>query len=255
MSRIAPLSLLLFATSALAAQSEGPVLSGVVRDTSGRPIAGAEVFVGRTDKPATTNDQGRFRIVGTPTGPQWVAARRIGYAPVRHSVRIGRTEPEEITLVMSPLPVYLEEIKVVEQSGMKARRLADFWQRSRSSYGGHFITGEDLDRRNPITLVQMVRPYLPFAALSGWERSTNDFGPIWEFTPSSSSTSGRLGARCAPSISFDGGTVTDAWNVEDIPVSTVEAIEVYRPRWTEIPIEYSYDGRSLRCGLVVIWTR
>lgn len=257
MSRIAPsLSLLLLVAPSLAAQSEGPVVTGVVRDSAGRPITGAEVFVGRTDKPVTTNDVGRFRFTGAPTGAQWVAARRIGYAPVRRSVRISRTEPEEIVLEMTPLPVLLDEIKVVERSGLKARRLADFWQRSRSSYGGHFITGEDLDRRNPITLVQMVRPYLPYAALSSWERSIDDVGPIWEFTQSGSRVAaGRQGARCAPSIVFDGGSPTDAWNVEDIPVTTVEALEVYRPRWSEMPIEYSFDGRSMRCGLVVIWTR
>ncbi len=256
MSRIAPFLLLLQVVAfSVTAQTQGPVVTGVVRDTTGRPIVGAEVFVGRTDKPVTTNDIGRFRVTGAPTGAQWVAARRIGYGPVRRSVRISRDETQEIELVMVALPVRLPELKVVEQSGMKARRLEDFWHRSRIAYGGRFITGEDLERRNPITLVQMVRPYLPYAVLSSWERDASDFGPIGNFRRSAAFGGGRSGARCAPAISFDGGIAFDAWTVEDIPVSLVEALEVYRPRWTEVPIEYSFDGRAMRCGLVIIWTK
>lgn len=184
------------------------------------------------------------------------AARRIGYAPVRRSVRITRSETQEIDLVMAPLPVTLPELKVVEQSGMRSRRLQDFWQRSRSGYGGRFITGEDLERRNPITLVQMVRPHLPYAALTGLERDVGDFGPIQSgYQQSAAYGGGRSGARCAPAVAFDGGIASDTWNVEDIPVSIVEAIEVYRPRWSEIPIEYSFDGRARRCGLVIIWSK
>lgn len=256
MSRIAPSLLLLQVIAfSVTAQTQGPVVTGVVRDTTGRPIVGAEVFVGRTQKPVTTNDVGRFRVTGAPTGAQWVAARRIGYTPVRRSVRISREETQEIELVMVALPVMLPELKVVEQSGMKARRLEDFWNRSRSAYGGRFITSEDLERRNPITLGWMVRPYLPNAALSNWERDASDFGPIRNFQQSGAFGAGRSGARCAPAISFDGGITSDTWTVEDIPVSMVEALEVYRPRMSEIPVEYWYDGRAGRCGLVIVWTK
>ena len=256
MSRIAPTLLLLpMLAMSLSAQTDGAVVTGVVRDTSGRPITGAEVFVGRTDKPVTTNDLGQFRFLNAPAGAQWVSARRIGYAPVRRSVRISRNQPEEIELTMEPLPVMLPELKVVERSGMRARRLEDFWQRTRSAYGGRFITGEDLERRNPVTLVQMVRPYLPYAALTGVERDMRDFGPMNGIQQSAAFGGARSGARCAPSIAFDGGIGSDAWTVEDIPVSLVEAVEVYRPRWTEIPVEYSFDARAARCGLVIIWTK
>ena len=84
-------SLMLLSLSALplSAQTDGAIVTGVVKDTLGAPIAGAEVFVGRTDKPVVTNEHGRYRLVGAPTGPRWVAARKIGYSPARHSVRLA----------------------------------------------------------------------------------------------------------------------------------------------------------------------
>jgi len=256
MSRIV-YSLLLLPLLAVgaSAQTEGPVVTGTVQDSAGRPIAGAEVFVGRTDKPVTTNEAGRFRVVGAPSGPQWVAVRRIGYSPVRRSVRISRDENQVIALVMTALPVHLPELKVVEQSGMKTRRLQDFWDRSRTAYAGRFITGEDLERRNPSTLVYVIRPWLPYAALSNIERNPADYGPMWGYGQTASYSRNRLGGRCAPAVSLDGGIASDSWTIEDIPVTMVEALEIYRPRWTEIPIEYSFSGRALQCGLVIVWTK
>ena len=255
MSRIAYSLLLLPLLAATATAQTDPVVTGVVHDSAGRPIPGAEVFVGKTDKPVTTNEAGRFRVTGAPTGPQWVAARRIGYSPVRKSVRIVKDETQQIVLVMIPLPVTLPELKVVERSGMKDRRLADFWQRSRTAYGGRFITSEDLERRNPVSLAQMVRPHLPYAALTNVERSPDDQGPMWGYHQTST-YGNRMGRRCAPAVSVDGSIASDMWTVEDIPVDRVEAVEVYRPRWSEMPVEYSFSsGRAMQCGLVVIWTK
>jgi hypothetical protein len=247
-------SLMLLSLSALplSAQTDGAIVTGVVKDTLGAPIAGAEVFVGRTDKPVVTNEQGRYRLVGAPTGPRWVAARKIGYSPVRHSVRLAKDETQVVDLVMTALPVTLPELKVVERSGMKRTRLQDFWDRSRTSFSGYFVTAEGPgapschrpdDGR---TAVPAVRGTAELGAeLIGLRHDV-------DFQPTSISTSH---ARCAPSISFDGGIPTDSWNVEDIPVSMVEGLEIYKPRWMDIPVDYQMDARAQRCGLVVLWTK
>jgi hypothetical protein len=137
---------------------------------------------------------------------------------VRRSVRISRNEAQEIDFVMVALPVNLPELKVAEQSGLKNRRLQDFWERARSAYGGRFIAGEDLTRRNPITLVQVVCAATA-DRLDGIQR---DFGPIWGYERSISYSRSSFGSRCAPAISVNGSTASDMWTVEDIPVSQVE---------------------------------
>jgi hypothetical protein len=181
----------------------------------------------------------------------WVAARRIGYAPVRKSVTITKGEREVLDLTMEPLPTTLPEVKVVERSGMKMGRLEDFWRRSRTGFGGHFVTREDLDQRKPIFLSQAVRPYLPFSALAQWEVRPGDYQNDFYFRP----TSLRSSQRCAPAISINGGVPITGWLVDDFSVSEVEAIEVYKPRWSELPIEYSHYPRAQNCGLVVLWQR
>ncbi len=241
------------APSAAAAQSDDPVLTGIVTDSAGAPIGGAEVFLGRSSRPVTTNDQGVFRVSPAPRGRLWVAVRRIGYAPVRRSITLVKGERQHLQLAMAPLPVTLPELKVVERSGMKLKRLNDFFRRSRTGYGGRFITRDDIERRNPYALSAMIRPYLPWAALTYSEYR----GRYWpEFR---SAAFGRFGAqRCPPAISMNGGLALTGWYVDEIPVSEVEAVEVYRPRWSEIPIEFTggLTGRqAVDCGLVVVWQR
>jgi len=157
--------------------------------------------------------------------------------------------------VLVALPVNLPELKVVEQSGMKNRRLQDFWERARIAYAGRFITGEDLERRNPVTLDQVVRFWLPYAALNNFDRNPMDYGPVWGYEQTASFSRNGFGRRCAPAISVDNGIVNDNLTVEDIPIDRVEAVEIYRARWTEIPIEFSFSGRALQCGLVIVWTK
>ena len=234
------------------AQTEGPIVTGVVKDTSGSPIVGAEVFVGRAEKPVVTNEAGRFRVISSFTGPQWVAVRKIGYSPARRSVRLSKTETQVVDLVMTVLPVHLPELKVVEESGFKRSRLQDFWGRYHSTYGGYFVTGEDLARRNAISLSNVVRLYLPYAALESWERNTMDYGPMMNTYTLATSSNTR---RCAPAISYNGSMPDDFWSVGDIPVSQVEAVEVYKPRWMRIPTEFQMYGRAVQCGLVIIWTK
>lgn len=255
--RVAPRVTVLLSTlvvSSLQAQAPTASITGLVLDAEGRPIPGAEIFVGRSDKPLTTNQQGRFRIVPAPTGRFWIAARKIGFAPVRGSVTVSGGETQAIELIMDPLPVTLPEIKVVERSGMRASRLSDFWHRSRTGYGGRFITRDDIEQRNPFSLVQIVRPVLPRAALERWEKPSWDYQYDFGFSRVSSAWS-RSGERCGPAISIDGGAPLGGWELEDFPVSEVEAVEVYKPRWSEVPIEYQHYPRANRCGLIIVWRK
>jgi hypothetical protein len=57
------------------------IMVGVVRDTSGFPIPGAEVIIPGLAKRLIANEEGIFRFDGVPKGVHTMRARKIGYAP------------------------------------------------------------------------------------------------------------------------------------------------------------------------------
>lgn len=222
------------------------IVTGTVRDPDGRPVVGAEVFLGTATTPATTNAGGVYRITAPRGGAYWVAVRRIGYSPSRRSVTLRSHESHTLDLVMDPLPLHLPEIVVEEQSGFRHRRLADFWRRSRSGWG-RFVTRDVIDRQNPLQLSQVVRRFLPFAALGDFDHDS--FDPYGDRT----SFYFRGARRCAPAISYNGTFPSEGWRVNDFPVHAVEALEIYRPGQSEIPFEFQMSRRAVACGLVVVW--
>lgn len=229
------------------AQEELPkrtILAGTVVDSDGRPIEGAEVFVGDVRTPVATNSQGRFRVLDAPARPIWVTARSIGYSPTRRSLRLQPGETRDIQLVLVPLPVRLPDVEVRERSGFGSRRLADLWPRFRAGWG-RFLTRDDIERWRPAFLSQLVRPYFPFAPLFG--------DPFFMPDPREERFFNR--GRCAPAVSIDGHFPWEGMRLDDIPMSSVEAMEVYRPRLSEVPIQFSHLPRAASCGLVVVWTR
>ena len=77
---------ILLLTGAAGAQEmpEGP--SGRVTDPSGDPIAGVTVHVVGTDRVATTDPRGRYRLPARPAGSYRVRFDRLGYEPRSASV-------------------------------------------------------------------------------------------------------------------------------------------------------------------------
>lgn len=76
-----------FALVALALALPTPVardtgaIAGHVRDSSGKPIARAQVFVVGTPYGVLADDSGKYRISGVPAGTYTLRAQFIGYAP------------------------------------------------------------------------------------------------------------------------------------------------------------------------------
>ena len=94
------------------AQQRPASVIGVVRDTAGFPLAGAEVFLGRTWK-ATANQLGQFRLDSVPPGRYPVLVRLIGFNPATSSVAVLAQEPTEVEYYLTPMPVQLAPVVVV----------------------------------------------------------------------------------------------------------------------------------------------
>lgn len=240
-------ALLLGLIAAPLAAQQPTVVTGTVRDSAGQPLAAVEVFVATAQTPALTNERGTYTVTGVPRGRVWVSARRIGFAPTRRSATIERGRTTTLDFEMTPLPVILGEL-VVRASGMHLDRLSDFWRRSRMGWG-RFLTRDDIDRRRPTELSQLVRIYLPNGVFQSFDHETYDPFFRERLGPSRFSR-----PRCAPALSVNGGYPMEGWRVNDLAVNDVEALEVFRPGM-QVPFEFTSSSRAADCGLVVAWLR
>jgi protocatechuate 3,4-dioxygenase beta subunit len=89
-TRLGALLVALATASPPVVTAQGPaVIAGSVRDTAGRPLAGAVVAAPGTARSTTTDAAGRYRLA--PLGPGFVLveARMLGHRPARDSVTLA----------------------------------------------------------------------------------------------------------------------------------------------------------------------
>ena len=232
------LSFLPVAGVAQEAQPRGAV-SGMVRDSTGAGIAGAEVSVSGTNLRAHTNAEGGFRLTNVPVGSVTLAVRRLGYAPTAITAFLSSTEPIQVSVVVTPLAQALSTVVVRGDRRFEDHgRLAGFYQRRSRSSGGHFITREQIDKRNPSQLTDL------FRNVPGARVHTSRFTNAIRFR----------GMRCAPLVWLDGFPATAGeFDIDALDPYIVEGIEIYLGVAT-VPPEFRWVRGGGSCGAIVIWT-
>jgi hypothetical protein len=229
---------LALAAAALPAQESPPPLvrvRGAVVDSTGAPVAGAEVRAVGTEIQATTSDSGVFRIE-LPAGPVVFAVRRLGYEPSTFlaTLRTGRTNG--VRLVLSVMAQGLPEVVVAEQRDQAWLRI--FHQRSEGQ-AGTFITRSEIENARARTMTDLLRRRVPGAQVVPTRNGgTRVF------------MRGNTSRRCPPQL-FVHATPYSG-ELDDFPPDAVEALEVYSGS-SELPPELNV-GRAM-CGAIVIWTR
>jgi len=234
--------ILLALPSHLSAQGRATILRGTVTDTTGQPLAGAEVWVGTGGTAVRTDAMGRYRIDNPPSGGQWVFVRRVGYAPGRRTVRVRQEVATALDFTLTPTTLTLADF-VVEA--------VEDWRRARSSVGSIFLAQQDLQAGNRTEVSETVRMYLPY-------------GVFRESGPDALDRAGMAGLnliraggslRCAPAVSYNGERPREGFPVDAFPLSEVEAVEVYRPGQSRVPWEFADIRRAVACGTVVVWLK
>lgn len=226
------------ATVAQEAQPRGTV-TGVVRDSTGAGIAGAEVTVSGTNLRAHTAAEGDFRLTNVPVGSITLAVRRLGYAPAAINVLLSSAETSVVSVLVTPLAQALATVVVRGDRRFEDHgRLAGFYQRRSRSSGGHFITRDQIDQRNPAQLTDLLRN------VPGARIHTNRFTNAIRFR----------GMRCAPLVWLDGFPATAGeFDIDALDPYIVEGIEIYLGVAT-VPPEFRWVRGGGSCGAIVIWT-
>ena len=215
-------------------------LKGLVRTTGGTPLIEANVLVLGLEDGTRTGSDGTFALDSLPSGTHTVEVRAIGHARHRQFVDLRPGRAVEVEVRLAQVAVVLPEVEV-----KAATRLSEFDRRRTSLAGtGHFMTEEDIVRRNPLRTEELFRTVPGFAVepSGGFNYrvvSTRGTGP---------------GGRCSPDVYVDGvKAVIDPQLGGGFPVipTQIYGIESY-PSGLGAPAEYQGQGG---CGGVLIWTQ
>jgi len=209
------------------------ILGQVVTQGSLEPIPRARLALRETKLTTTTDSSGRFTFTGLAPGVHTLEIRAVGYAPVTWPVALAPRQALihvfELTLLVYQLP----EV-VVKEKGL--RRFAGF-ERRRQTGIGYFLTREQIERRDPATLVDVL------VMVRGVQQVCLSNDCIAKMV--------RSPPGCYPQYFVDGREST-SYFARNTPPHDIEGIEIYRGS-SETPGEF--QGSNAGCGVIAIWTK
>jgi hypothetical protein len=222
----------------LRAQARGRTLAGVVTDTARHPIPSVEVGLlwGREIVRTTRTDSaGRFQLADLPRGKISIVARRLGFQPRVYTVQIreGATRAF-LPVVLDPMPAELDKVIVLARVAASGGRLKEFYERKSRHGWGRFIEREEIERRHPMRMSDMLRTIPGVRVLPG-----RGFANVV-----------RMRGGCAPTVWLDGLPLRGTEIDEVVFPSEVAGVEVYHS--VGMPIQFMSHGG---CGAIVVWTR
>jgi carboxypeptidase family protein/TonB-dependent receptor-like protein len=214
-------------------------LVGHVTDTSGVPLAGAEISLFHAEAiRAITGDSGEFHIAGLPPGTNVFNVRRLGFEAASFTAVLRSGKTGRATFKLSSTALALPTIAVTDT--VPKTHWLDQFERRKSSARGIFITRPEIERRNARTGTDIVRN-LPGIRTAP---SRNGFGTQILMT--------RTATRpCAPTMFVHNTPYSGT--MDDFTADDIEAVEVY-VGVSEIPAELDKNGKGI-CGVIVVWTR
>ena len=243
----------------------------VVADSSGRPLADAEVAIPSLALSTRSDARGAFRLTDVPAGSHGVVVRRLGYGAMTADVTFAANDEEDRRIVLRPMTV-LDSVSVTatpNDAGMLA------FEENRRVGLGHFITREELDKnkgRKMGDLLAMVpgsgivrgrtngawvlskRYVVPLSgAPPGREHEIDS--PIYK--PSAGEKMQGIVMGCYAQVWLDNQLLnpsqpTEPFDVNSIPITQIEAVEWYASP-AQTPAKYSRLNSP--CGVLVIHTR
>lgn len=211
-------------------------LAGTVSNSkTGRPLADVMVAVQGTGAFHVSDSTGAFSIERLPPGRHTLRLVWHDHVSEDYQVALRAGQVLELAILLDVGGVDLAPIIVEASSNEAVLSLAGFYQRRHKGFG-RFVTGEDIERRNPANLSALLTA-----------------NGITMRCVRTSCHPQRIasGRRCAVPVFLDGLRV-EFYDIDAIPPSDVLGIEVYR-QGADTPAEFS--RYSADCGAILIWTK
>ncbi|MEX2179275.1 MAG: TonB-dependent receptor [Gemmatimonadaceae bacterium] len=229
------------AVFALAGESlaQTRLLSGVVRDSLGAAIVAASVAL--NDEATRTDSAGTFVLVLPRADSITIVIRRMGYEQMTFTLSTDDAAGNTVEVVLNQVAHALGSVEVQGMEVRASTMLRNFDER-RAQGIGRFISREEIERRNPSQLSQMLRDQAGLIVYPPRNGTT----PI-QFAMYQSRT-------CQPSIFVDGQYAAGI-DINTVHPFDIEGVEIYRTLGS-VPPEFIRGGGAGRfCGAIAIWTK
>src|SRR6185295_10965735 len=109
------------------------MVSGVVVDSAGVPVAGADVQLIGAERATKSAEDGTFEFRHVPPGAVTLRARMMGFAPTALMIELDKDDQRDVAIRIRRLVQTLETVNVTEESGYGKTDVAwhEFGQRER----------------------------------------------------------------------------------------------------------------------------
>jgi Carboxypeptidase regulatory-like domain/TonB-dependent Receptor Plug Domain len=214
---------------------------GVIIETSGTPVADAEVWLVIHDvrvDAVRTGDDGKFQLSSDSVGNGVLRVRRLGYERKELDVSLPSDDQRLFTIALDEAPARLEEVRVAERAEAEAGYLHEFYERSHTNSFGHFYTPEAISNSHAHHMSELLR---------------NTPGVRLTLSRGGTNVVRARGCLVAPMMWVDGMRVPDAELDELARPDDIAAMEVYLSP-AGVPAQYM-DRTNGGCGTILVWTR
>jgi len=218
-----------------AAQSSGTI-SGVVRDSTDRPVAGADVVLVPARRLARTDSAGRFEFQSVGEGQYVLRARRLGFLPTEWSVKLSNAGHVDVQIVLGPVVAMLDTMFVAGDGTCSRDHYEGFVCR-RARAKGTFLDFTDIDTTQADFSAELLR----------------DIGGFQVDVQSTKNGPTRVASSRHCTIVLMNGFPVPWSEIPEAPYM-ISGIEIYKSP-AEIPKEFArYTWGKERCWLVAYWT-
>lgn len=226
---------------------------GIVRDSTGKILVGAEVQLDSSPTRLRTDSAGAFRLVASP-GRHEVLFRMLGYRPQLWRATLAAGETLELDVALAPGNA--QTLETVDVKALRPRGLGieGFEERRALGLGGKFIDSLALRKADGRHLSEVLREYGVCMYVTKDPRH-EQYAMITSRCHPMTAAGERL---CPMTVILDRVTLYRSGSSMPIPdfsrdfyIPNFAAIEVYT-RASQMPMEFA--GR-MDCGVIVLWTR
>lgn len=224
--------------------AHGQIVRGVVyADSAEDPVAMATVALldgdGVVRDSAVTDDTGRFVVSAQRAGAYTLRAAHIAYTTVARPIELSRGFEVRVELRMAPNAIALDPL-IITSTRAVPLEMVGFMRRSRSGMG-RFITRQDIERRRPVRMTDLLQAMPRISFRSG----IRNMGP-----PAVVMTAAGAGT-CEPTIFINGALGMGPRDLDTILPSEIEGMEIYTSA-AFTPLEYQ---RHTGCGAILLWLK